>query len=150
MKKLVWIAGAILLLSILYPNGIDLSGFKPAPPAAASTEQPDPTISKILSGADYADKVRIVGVYRGLKTVLKNDDGKRVNNTEKMADLQANTLELAIEKPGKYVGLDVAIENVFKTTVQDKNTDASVVNPVTPEMLKKLIKACDIVIASAQ
>ena len=150
MKKLVWIAGAVLLVSILFPNGIDLNNFRPGPVPVASTEQPDAAILNILSTADYADKARIVGVYRGLKTVLKTDNGKRVNNTEKMADLQANTLQLAIEKPGKYAGLDNAIENVFKTTVQDKNTDAGVVNPVTPEMLAKLIKACDIIIASAQ
>lgn len=151
MKKLVWIAGALLLLSILYPNGIDLGGLStPAVPAPAVDATPDATIVRLLSGADRADKTRIVGVYRGLKTVLTKDGGKRVNTTEKFAELQANTLQMAIEKPGKYAGLDAAIETVFQNAVKSSKADAGVVNPMTPELQAKVIKACEVVIVSAQ
>ena len=61
-----------------------------------------------------------------------------------------NTLQLAIEKPGKYAGLDTAIETVFQNAVKEAKADPSVVNPMTPEIQAKVIEACEIVIVSAR
>ena len=72
------------------------------------------------------------------------------SDLEKLEEVQASTLQLAIETPGKYPNLDAAIEAVFYNAVQDENTDASVVNAVTPVIQAKLVKACDIVMASAR
>lgn len=150
MKKLVWIAGAVLLFAVVFPNGIDVAGLlKPAAVVPSVNATPDAKIVELLSSATTADKARVVSVYTGLKEVLARDNAKRVNTTEKWSELQAATLQLAISTPGKYPGLDEAIEAVFYKAVQDKDTDASVVNPVTATMQEKLLKACDVVIASA-
>lgn len=151
MKKLVWVAGAILLFAMVFPNGIDFSkvlGSKPAAVVVSAT--PDSTIVKKLATASSADKARVVSVYSGLKTVLQRDKAKRINTTEKFAETHANTLQMAIENPGKYPGLDDAIEAVFAAAVADANADTTVVNPVTPEIQAKLISACDTVIVSAR
>lgn len=150
MKKLVWIAGAVLLFAVVFPNGIDVAGLlKPAAVVPSVNATPDAKISELLSRATAADKARVVSVYTGLKEVLSRDSAKRVNTTEKWEELHAATLQMAVSTPGKYPGFDEAIEAVFYKAVQDKNTDASVVNPVTPEMQEKLLKACDVIIASA-
>ena len=151
MKKLVWVAGLVLLFAVVYPNGITLPSFsKPADEAPVVTVPADETIAKLLASASAADKARIVSVYRGLKTVLNKDNGKRVNTTKKWEEVHGETLTLAIETPGKYPGLDEAIEAVFYRAIQDDDTDASVVNAVTPLVQSKLVKACDTIIASAQ
>lgn len=150
MKKFVWAAGLVLAFAVFYPNGITLSSFsKPAEETTEPAATPDAEIVKLLSGASAAEKARIVSVYRGLKAVLAKDNGARVNTTEKWEEVQASTLNLAIDTPGKYAGLDEAIEAVFYNAVHDADTDASVVNAVTPLMQAKLVKACDIIIASA-
>lgn len=151
MKKLVWVAGLVLAVAIVYPNGVTLPSFsKPAEETPAVDVPADAEIVKLLANASAADKARIVSVYRGLKTVLNKDNGKRVNTTEKWEEVHGETLTLAIETPDKYPGLDEAIEAVFYKAVQDDDTDASVVNAVTPLMQAKLVKACDTIIASAR
>lgn len=152
MKKLVWIAGLVVLLAFAFPNGFEMPVPAPAPaPAPVVPVAPsDPTIVKILEVATPEDRNRIIGVYSGLRTVLSRDNGVRLNNTEKWAEVQAATLQMAIETPGKYPGLDVAIENVFKTAVQSDDVDATVVNPVKGPVLAGLLKACETVVASAR
>lgn len=152
MKKFVWIAGALLLFSLMFPQGLSLPKFPvvpsvpdPAPAPVAPAVDSDAEIVDLLRAAAQPDKARIVGVYTGLRTVLLRDGGKRVTTTEKFADLQANTLQLAIDTPGKYPGLDVAIERVFAAAVGTKDVVA-----VTPEMQKSLVHACDVIIASAR
>jgi hypothetical protein len=152
MKKLVWVAGLVVLLAFAFPNGFDIPVPAPVPqPVPVVPAVPgDATIVKILEPATVADRNRIVGVYSGLHTVLSRDAGVRLNNTEKWAEVQERTLQMAIDTPGKYPGLDVAIENVFKTAVQSDTVDASVVNPVKGDVLASLLKACEIVMASAR
>lgn len=150
MKNLVWLAGALLVVSFVFPDG-----FQPVNKGGAvvvtTTDYvvpdaaPDATIAKLLAKADRADKSRVVGIYTALHRVLSRDGGQRVSNTEKWADLQANTLQLAVEQVNKYPGLDDAIENVFKSTV---GTDD--VSPVRGDVLPKLLKACEIIVASAR
>jgi len=139
MKNFVWLAAALLLLSFVYPNGPTL----PVTPAVAPDGPTDSTILKILEKAQAEDKGRIRDVYSALATVLKRDKLKppaRITTTEQWADLQANTLQLAIDTPGEYPGLDEAIETVFKTTV---GTDD--VLPSNDDTRNKLISACEII-----
>lgn len=156
MKKLLVFAGALLFLSFVFPNGVPLKPIvpapvvpvvppepvtPPAPPAETSAE-----IVRILATAPVADRDRISGVYDALKVIMTvRDNGKRINTTEKWAELQANTLQLAIDTPGKYPGLDAAIEQVFKDKV---GTDD--VLSMTTDTLQKIAKACEVVSASAQ
>lgn len=147
MKKLVWVLGLLLLLSFVFPNGLpvlnkpDDTNVTPVEPEGPT----DPEIVQLLSKASAADRRRIVGVYSGLETVLKRDGGKLVTSTEKLSVLHANTLSNAIDTPGKYPGLDEAIERVFLGAV---GTDDVV--PVTPEVLQKLVDACAVIANSAK
>jgi hypothetical protein len=144
MKKLVWVAGLILLLALVYPNGIKLPAPKPAPVPAPVDVETDVAVVTALESATAADKQHVAGTYNGMLRVLNRDKGARIKTTEKWADFQANTLQLAVETPGKYEGLDVAIENVFKAQL---GTDD--VLPTNEETQQKLAKACQIIIASA-
>ena len=151
MKKLMWVAAAILAVSLLFPHGLGSLSPTPAPqpipaPGPETTVTPDAEILKLLSNAAVADKKRISDVYSGMRFVLARDKGVRVSTTEKFAALHANTLQLALNyEPGKYSGLDVAIDRVFKTTL---GTDD--VLSMTGDVLQKVLTACDIVIASAK
>jgi hypothetical protein len=148
MKKLVWVAGLLLIVALLYPNGISLPTPSPEPvpvPAPDDVVDTNPEIVSLLANATAEDKQRIAGTYEGMLRVFTRDKGTRVKTTEQWADFQANTLQLAIDTPGKYPGLDVAIENVFKTQL---GTDD--VLPTNPETQQQINKACRIIIASAR
>lgn len=146
MKKLVLAAGLLLFLSLVFPNGPQLPVVKPpvVRPVVASAPV-DAEIVKLLTGSDAADRARIYDIYSALKTVLQRPTAPaRITTTEKWEEVHGHTLDLAIEQVNKYPGLDAAIERVFKTTV---GTDD--VLPGTPDTLKKLAAACDVVANSA-
>jgi hypothetical protein len=142
MKKLVWVAGLLLLTSFVFPNGPTLPVFnKPVVRPVIGNAATDAEIVKLLTGSTAADRARIYDVYTSLKTVLQRPTAPdRITTTEKWEELHGRTLDLAIEQVNKYPGLDVAIERVFQTAV---GTDD--VMPGNPETLKKLGEACDIV-----
>ena len=150
MKKLVWVAGAVLLFAVFFPNGINLPFIGTSNSVTPIDATPDQTIVGLLRGAAAEDRARIRSVYAGMKHVLQRDKGERVSTTEKFAEVHANTLQLAIDKPGKYPGLDDAIESVFIAAVGQTNLDPTVVNAITPEMQAKLITACDVIIVSSR
>lgn len=152
MKKFVWLAGALLLISLVFPNGIPVKqpvGPTPTPvvpdvPVVPAGET-NARIVELLAAAPKVERERIADAYTGLKIVTQRDAGKRVNTTEKWAELQANTLQIAIDTPGKYPGLDLAIEAVF---AEKLGTDD--VLAITPDVMLRLVKACDVVVNSAQ
>lgn len=150
MNKLVWVFGLLLALSFVFPDGLPAKWTKPTPevPVVVVPDVPvDAKIVEILAKADPADKARVDSVYTGLARVLKRDGvkGKRLATTEQWAELHSNTLDLAIETPGKYPGLDAAIDAVFLAQV---GTDD--VMPANDATRQKLIAASDIVAASAK
>lgn len=150
MKKLVWVAGFVLALSFLFPNGVSDFVAQPTPIYVVPDAEPDAKIVELLAPATAEEKARVISVYSGLHRVLSRDGGVRINNTEKWETLQANTLQLAIDQQGKYPGLDAAIEAVFHAAVQSDTIDSTVVNPVRGEVLPRLLKACAIIVASAK
>lgn len=145
MKNLVWLSAALLVLSLVFPNGVSLETTATQSEYSVPDADPDAKVSSLLANASAKDRGDVVGVYTALHRVLSRDGGQRVSNTEKWASLQENTLQLVIEQVNKYPGLDVAIEDVFKRSV---GTDD--VTPVRGETLPKLLKACEIVVASAR
>jgi hypothetical protein len=149
MKKLVWVAGLLLLLSFVFPNGLSSLPVpvQPAPVEPAKPAGPtDPKIVELLANADAEDLSRISGIYRAMITILNREGvGAMINTTEKWALYQANTLQLAVDTPGKYPGLDEAIEGVFLRTV---GTDD--VLPGNPDTRQKLIAACELISNSAE
>jgi len=141
---LLWLAAGLLAVSLLFPNGFDGVKLPEADPTPVTVKVTDPTIVQKLATATPAELERINGVYSGLITVLRRDKGNVVKTTEQWETLAARTLRLAIDEPGKYPGLDEAIEAVFVKTVG--TTD---VLPSNPDTLAKLITACEIVANSA-
>ena len=146
MKKLVWVAGLLLLVSLVFPNGLPLKPLTvPAPEVVVPEGPTDATIVKLLTPATPEEKARVISVYSGLIHVLQRPKAAELlTTTEKWELTQQNTLQLAIEEPGKYPGLDEAIESVFAKSV---GTDDVVA--VTPDVLKKLVEACTVVVNSA-
>ena len=146
MKRLVWLAGLVLLASFVEPY---ISGkYQQQAPVVvddSSTEAADPTIQKLLADAAAADKADVRGIYKALRTVVTRDAGKRVVTTEQWRDLQTNTLQLVVTQVNKYPGLDEAIEKVFLTTL---GTDD--VLPGNEQTRLKIVEACDIIINSAK
>lgn len=141
---LLLLAGGLLAVSLLFPNGFSA----PKPPAVVVPGVPkvtDPTIVSKLADATPEDLARINGVYTALVVILKRDGGTLITTTEQWEKLAARTLQLAIDHPGTYPGLDEAIESLFLKTV---GTDD--VLPGNPDTLKKLITACEIVANSAE
>jgi len=151
MKKLVLVAAVLFGLSVAFPDKFDsLTHVFDRPVVVEESdgvpvEATDSAIKKVLRNATAADRARIVSIYSGMYRVLKRDAGERISNTEKLAEYHANTLQLAVEQVGKYPGLDVAIDDVFKGTLG--STD---VLPVKGEVLDNVLKACAVVVSSAQ
>lgn len=144
MKKIVWLIGALLLLSLVAPH-VKLPEIKPTPVQPAKPAGPvDERLVSILAAAAPADKSRIVDVYRSLEAVLRKDNRTRITTSEQWAEVHAATLQLAIDTPGKYPDLDAAIEAVFLATV---GTDD--VLPNNEDTHKKLMEACNIIANSA-
>jgi hypothetical protein len=145
MKKLVWVAGLLLVLAFLFPNGLPIPAVAPAPPDApvAPAGPTDAKLVEILTPAAAEDLSRIAGIYDAMKTILTRDKGELVNTTEKWSLWHTNTLTRAVDTPGKYPGLDEAIEAVFAQAV---GTDD--VLPANVETRAKLISACDIILNS--
>jgi len=142
LAKLVWLAGALLIASLVFPNGFS-SPQKPKPvnPSVVA----DAEIVKLLAFAPAADKARINGVYTALAEIIVRDAGQRVTTTEQWASLHANTLQLAIGGgKGAYPGLDVAIEAVFEQTLGTLD-----VLPGNPDTRAKLVDACEIIASSS-
>lgn len=153
MKPVVWLAGIVLLLSFVFPNGLPIKPPVIPPPAPAPVEPvsgpTDAAIVALLKDADSADKARVAGIYAALRDVLRRDAGKLVSTTEQWSLWQANTLKAATDGTqlkGKYPGLDVAIENVFVSKL-GKGKD---VVPADAAVRNKIDEACAIVVASAQ
>jgi hypothetical protein len=146
MKKLVWIAGLLLVTSLVFPNGPSFNWKKPGPsPTPAPAVKVDAEIVKLLNGSPAEDRARIRDVYTSLKVILQRPTApQRVTTTEKWEELHGRTLELAIDQVGKYPTLDEQIERVFLAAV---GTDD--VLPGNPETFKKLMEACDTVAGSA-
>ena len=147
LNKLVWLAGALLVLSLVFPNGFDVPGTAPQVIDPVVIGPTDAAVVSALADATPEDRAHIAGIYTGLVAVLKRDSAKpplRIATTEQWADLQANTLQLAIETPGVYLGLDTAIEAVFAQAI---GTDD--VMSVTLDVQQKLITACETITNSA-
>jgi hypothetical protein len=144
MKKLVLLFGVLFAFSIAFPNGISLNSSK----EVVEPREVDLKIVSLLKDATPEDKGRVASIYDGVRVVLSRDVEKnlnRINTTEKWAELQSRTLELAVDQVGKYPGLDTAIEDVFMRVVGSDD-----VLPVNPETHQKLLKACEIIANSAR
>lgn len=148
MKKLILLLGVLLALSFVLPDPAEL--LKPTPTPVTPDVNPaagtDAKIVKILSEADAADKARVFDVYSSFAVVIKRDGVTQfISTSEQFAKLQERALKIAIDQPGKYEGLDAAIEAVYLSAF---GTDDVVA--ITDEVRTKLITASEIIANSAK
>lgn len=152
MKKLVWVFGLLFAVSFAVPDTFPTWPTPapvpaPADPDANLSAGTDPTIVSLLAAATPEERARVVSVYTGFARVLKRDGetDRIVVTTGKFADLQAKLLTLAIEQPGKYPGLDKAIDDVFLAFIGTRDEVS-----VTDNVRENLITACQKIANSAR
>ena len=147
MKKLVWLFGVLLALSFVLPDPLALlNNTNPVTPEVNPAAGVDSKIASILANAAVADKTRIFDVYNSFASIIKRDKKTEfISTSEQFAKLQERALKLAIDNPGKYPGLDKAIEAVYFAVF---GTDDVVA--ITDELNEKLITASQVIANSAQ
>ncbi len=101
-------------------------------------------IAEILKGADYVDRSLWAQIWTKAAKAVDSDstDTKVVwNTTNKLRQFTETALRigwrrLGGNKPGKYEGLNEAIEAAFTATLTNRVQD------VTPELRKKYVDLC--------
>ena len=85
-------------------------------------------VRKALASATSADRATVAGIYRALADVTARDQGKQIGSTAVWRAIHASALRLAVggtDLPGKYPGLDVAVEETLKSYVSLDNLPLS-------------------------
>lgn len=142
-----WIVAVVILLFSWKGADVEFP-WPPARPAKVTSSRPGDDVMAwatpvrpILPKMIVSDRVYLANLYDAMAFVLSND-GERASpiiaDTSKFAEFHAGTLGLAIRRAnvGKYAGLGEAIDEVFMEAV------GADVQPVTPEVRRKLIEAC--------
>jgi hypothetical protein len=104
-------------------------------PAAAPTQMPPVAVA--MRPASKSDREMVYQFYRALADVVERDD-KYVTTVGKFRDIHSASLDLAFEKTdlkGKYVGLDVAINDTLVNAIGLENV------ALAPEKRSALVKA---------
>jgi hypothetical protein len=99
----------------------------------------------VLKSASKQDKARVRAYYASLADVVKRDDSI-ITTVGKFRTTNANALDLAFkgtDLPGKYAGLDVAIEDVLVKAIGKDDV------ALTADKRAALVKALEEVAADA-
>jgi hypothetical protein len=102
-------------------------------------------VAAVLKSASKQDKARVRAYYASLADVVKRDD-RIITTVGKFRTTNANALDLAFkgtDLPGKYAGLDVAIEDVLVKAIGKDDVALS------PDKRASLVKALEEVAADA-
>lgn len=86
--------------------------FIPGPQRSAATGP----VSKALASASSTDRAAVASVYAALADLIERDGGRLITTTAVWRAIYADALRLAAggtDLPGKYPGLDVAVEKVL-------------------------------------
>jgi len=73
-------------------------------------------VAKALVSASSADRARVASVYASLADLIERDGGKLIPTTAVWRAIYSDALRLAAggtDLPGKYPGLDTAVEEVL-------------------------------------
>jgi hypothetical protein len=73
-------------------------------------------VAKALASASSADRARVASVYASLADLIARDGGKLIPTTAVWRAIYSDALRLAAggtDLPGKYPGLDTAVEEVL-------------------------------------
>lgn len=147
-KIFTLVAAVLFCGSLMFPNGIPLpTPPAPTPPTVTTPVVPaDAAVATALRSATPADRARVVDIYTSFAKVVERDAGNALKTNEHISQLQERALIMAVETPGKYPGLDVAIDAAIARAF-DGNLD---VVALTPETRKNVITACWSIVAAAR
>lgn len=101
------IAAVLLVVAFVPPKGVDVT------PAEKSK------VESVLASASKQDRARVRAYYTAMADVVRRDD-HIIATVGKWRTANANALDLAFkgtDLPGKYAGLDVAIDELLVKAV---------------------------------
>lgn len=97
-------------------------------------------VTVALAKADHADRVKVGSIYRALADITERDGGTQITTLSIWRTCHSSVLRLAVggtDLPGKYPGLDIAVEKVLSTHFPLGDV------PMTKELAGKISAACE-------
>lgn len=123
MKRAGLLASAFLVVVSLLPASRPAAG----------------PVADALRSASPTDRARVASIYRSLADVTARDSGQQITTLASWRAVHASALRLAAggtDLPGKYPGLDVAVDKVLREHVP--TDDAA----LTKDLVAKLVAGC--------
>lgn len=114
-------------------------------PASRPAEGP---VADALRSASPADRARVASVYKALGDITARDAGQQITTLASWRAVHASALRLAAggtSLPGKYPGLDVAVDTVLREAVGALDDVA-----LTKEIVGKLVSGCNAVVKQSE
>lgn len=96
-------------------------------------------VSTALRSASSTDRAKVASIYATLADLIERDGGKLISTTAVWRSIYSDALRLAAggtDLPGKYKGLDTAIEEVLGEYYPLDNL------PIDQDMAKKIAAGC--------
>ena len=122
------------VLALVVLAGLVWSFWPEGEPAVPVVQSP---VALVLANATTADKQRVSAYYSVLADVLRRDPSA-AKTVGQFRELHARSLDLAFKGtslPGKYPGLDAAIDNALKPAIGTADV------PLTAELSASLVQA---------
>lgn len=121
-------------LPVLVAAALVAASFVWSPRPAASGP-----VAAALKSASSTDRERVRAIYQALADITQRDAGSRIATVAAWRAVHSDALRLAVggtDLPGKYPGLDRAVESVLAQNVSLDNV------AITPEVAAKLVTGC--------
>lgn len=140
MKHIFAIIAAVALVWAFLPAPNPLPEPQPAPqPTPTPVVVPTSPVTAALLPATKQDKARVAAFYSAMADVVERDP-KLVKTVGNFRELHARSLDAAFkgtDLPGKYPGLDLAINDRLKAAV---GTDDVPLPPAKQQLLVQALK----------
>lgn len=104
-------------------------------------------VAKALESASSSDRARVASIYASLADLIERDSGKLIPTTAVWRAIYADALRLAAggtSLPGKYKGLDTAIEETLGQYYPLDN------QPIDKDLAMRIAAGCRAVEAQAK
>lgn len=114
----------------------------PARPPAAGP------VADALRLASPRDRARVASIYQALGDITARDAGQQITTVGTWRAVHASALRLAAggtDLPGKYPGLDVAVDRVLQESLGSLDDV-----PMTKEVVGKLVAGCRTVVKQSE
>lgn len=105
-------------------------------------------VADALRSATPRDRARVASIYKALGDITARDAGQQITTVGTWRAVHASALRLAAggtDLPGKYPGLDVAVDAVLKESLGSLDDV-----PMTREVVGKLVTGCGTVVKQSE